>query len=103
MTALWQKFLDFEEECADEPGGAHSELELTAADFPAWLLLHEPGLAQQLAADLPREDSSGEAHYRTVHHWLHARRAGQRDEEIEWRKVLKQSHAGLFRYLTKTV
>jgi len=30
---------------------------LTARDFPAWLLLHEPGLARQLSVDLPRGNS----------------------------------------------
>jgi hypothetical protein len=76
---------------------------MTAADFPAWLLLHEPSLAQQLAADLPRGKTPGEEHYRCVHRWIQARRTGRSEEEIDLRKTLKQSHAGLFRYLKQTV
>jgi len=106
MAVLWQQFVELDEEGVRERNGPDlipAEPTLTAADFPAWLLLQEPGLAQQLAADLPMGNSPGEEHYRHVHRWVQARRAGRGQEEIELRKALQQSHAGLFRYLKRTV
>lgn len=98
LTAAWRRFLDSEQEAdeMDEPA-------LTAADFPAWLLLDEPGLAQQLALDLPRSETAGEERYRCVHRWIHARRAGNRDEEMALRKALQASHPTLFRLLKRSV
>jgi hypothetical protein len=60
ISALWRRFVDFEEELW--PRGVPPESALTAADFPAWLLLREPGLNLQLAVDLavgntPAEES----------------------------------------------
>lgn len=101
VAALWQLFLDTEEDTF--PVDANPEPALTAADFPAWMLLHEPGLAQQLAVDLPTGDTPGEEHYRCVHRWIQARRAGRVNEEMALRKTLQASHPALFRYLKASV
>jgi hypothetical protein len=93
VTALWERFLESEEDAA-EPS-------LDAADFPAWLLLHEPGLAQQLAEDLPTDTTRGEEHYRCVHRWIRARRAARSDEETALRRQLQASQPALFRYLLR--
>ncbi len=53
LSGLWQAFMN----CDEEEG-------LDAGEFPAWLLLHEPGLARQLSVDLPRGNSAGEENYR---------------------------------------
>lgn len=107
VTALWQWFLDSEEECsqADQAVQAESasEPELTAADFPAWMLLHEPALAEHLRVGLPTGNTTAEENYRCVHRWTQARRANQRDEEIAQRKILQASHPALFRYLKQSV
>ena len=92
LSGLWQAFLD----CDEEEG-------LEAGDFPAWLLLHEPGLARQLAVDLPRGNSAGEENYRTVHRWIHAHRAHRQDEEMALRKKLQQSQPVLFEVLKRSV
>ena len=88
LTALWQRFLDHEA--------------LTESDFPAWLLMSEPGLALQLAEDLatgtPAEDS-----YRCVHRWVHARRAHKHDVELSLRKTLQSVHPELFNLLKQSV
>jgi len=93
LSGLWQAFMD----CEDAEGT------LTVADFPAWLLLHEPGLARQLSVDLPRGNSPGEANYRCVHRWIHAHRAHQQQEEMALRKQLQQSQAVLFGLLKRSV
>jgi hypothetical protein len=95
LTGLWQLFLD----CEDAESGAM----LSAGDFPAWLLLHEPGLARQLSIDLPRGSSPGEENYRCVHRWVHAHRAHQQQEEIALRKRLQQSQPVLFGVLKRSV
>jgi hypothetical protein len=99
MNTLWQQFLDSEE----ESGGADMAAEpaLTAADFPAWLLLVEPGLAQQLAEDMPGRSTAAEEHYRCVHRWIHARRGNRTQEELALRKTLQAGHPLLFRMLKK--
>jgi hypothetical protein len=89
---LWQAF----NECDEEEG-------LDAGEFPAWLLLHEPGLARQLSVDLPRGDSAGEENYRCVHRWIHAHRAHRQDEEMALRKQLQQSQPVLFGVLKRSV
>jgi len=93
LSGLWQAFMD----CEDDEGT------LTVGDFPAWLLLHEPGLARQLSVDLPRGNSPGEDHYRCVHRWIHAHRAHQQQEEMALRKQLQQSQAVLFGVLKRSV
>jgi hypothetical protein len=93
LAALWQQFSD-----CDMDGAA-----LCAADFPAWLLLHEPGLSQQLAEDLPSGDTPGEQHYRCVHRWLQARRAHRVQEELALRRELHAAQPMLFQKLKSTV
>jgi hypothetical protein len=93
ITALWRCFLDSEALLPD------SDEALSAADFPAWLLLHEPGLVQHLPEDLPATDTPGEQHYRCVHRWIHARRAHRSQEELALRKTLQSSQPLLFELL----
>jgi hypothetical protein len=101
VAALWQRFVDSEEELS--LSGADPELALTAADFPAWLLLHERGLTQQLAVDLATGNTPAEEHYRFVHRWIQARRANRHSEEMALRKALQASHPTLFHYLKQSV
>jgi hypothetical protein len=100
LSGLWQLFLDCEEDSA--PGAAPGPI-LTARDFPAWLLLHEPGLARQLSVDLPRGSSPAEESYRCVHRWIHAHRAHRQEEEMALRRSLQQSHPVLFGVLKRSV
>jgi len=100
LSALWQAFLECEERASDS---GVSEATLDASDFPAWLLLHEPGLARQLAVDLPRGDSAAEEHYRCVHRWTHAHRAHLQQEEMALRKSLQLQHPVLFWMLKRSV
>jgi hypothetical protein len=100
LTGLWQLFLDCEE---DSEPGASPGTTLTARDFPAWLLLHEPGLARQLSVDLPRGSSPAEERYRCVHRWIHAHRAHRQEEEMALRRSLQQSHPVLFAVLKRSV
>jgi hypothetical protein len=100
LSDLWQMFLDTEEQAFDS---GLAEGSLSACDFPAWLLLHEPGLARQLAADLPRGSSPAENDYRIVHRWIHAHRGHRREEEMALRKALQQSHPVLFWVLKRSV
>ncbi len=97
VTAAWTKFQD------DDSLEDDDEFTPDATDFPAWMLLHEPGLAQQLPADLPTGTTRGEAHFAQVHRWLHARRAQRHDEELELRRMLQTSSPFLFRFLKRTV
>ena len=76
---------------------------LTPADFPAWLLLREPGLNLQLTVDLPTGNTPGEEGYRRVHQWIDARRAKHTDEEIALRKILQSQNPALFRQLKRNV
>lgn len=100
VGALWQQFLAMEDNLADEVAG---EAALTACDFPAWMLLHEPGLAQQLGIDLPPAQTPGEENFRCVHRWIQARRAQKKDEDLAQRKALQASQPMLFRYLKSVV
>jgi hypothetical protein len=88
LTGLWQRFLDQDT--------------LTESDFPAWLLLSEPGLALQLAEDLATGTQAQDA-YRCVHRWVHARRARKQDEELSLRKTLQSVHPELFNLLKRSV
>jgi hypothetical protein len=92
IKVQWQRFMDSEE---DPP--------LTPADFPAWLLLREPGLNLQLAVGLPGGTTRGEENYRCVHRWIDARRAKRTDEEITLRKMLQALSPALFRQLKLNV
>ena len=101
ISALWRRFVDCEEELC--PSGAPPEPALTAADFPAWLLLREPGLNLQLAVDLAIGNTPAEKTYRTVHRWIDARRANRSADELALRKTLQADHPVLFRYLKRSV
>jgi hypothetical protein len=92
LTTLWQSFLDAES----------GEAPLTEVDFPAWLLLHEPGLALQLAADLAT-GTSAEEPYRCVHRWVLARRTRAASEELALRKSLQATHPALFHVLKRSL
>lgn len=96
----WQEFLATEDDLADDDA---ADAALAPSDFPAWMLLHEPGLARQMAIDLARTDTAGEQHYRCVHRWLEARRAQKKDDELAQRKALQAGHPLLFRYLKSVV
>jgi hypothetical protein len=100
LTALWQQFLDSE---PDLVSGHSAQPALSAADFPAWLLLREPGLAVQLPADLPVRSSPAEDNYRCVHRWIQARRANRAAEELALRKTLQATHPTLFEVLKQSV
>ena len=80
-----------------------AESTLTVADFPAWLLLREPGLNLQLPADLPPGNTPAEDAYRSVHRWIDARRANRSADELALRKTLQADQPVLFRYLKQTV
>jgi hypothetical protein len=85
------------------PSGVPLEPALTAADFPAWLLLREPGLNLQLAVDLALGNTPAEETYRSVHRWIDARRANRSADELALRKTLQAYHPVLFRYLKRSV
>jgi hypothetical protein len=100
VGAAWQKFLAVEDELDDV--GA-DDVALTPCDFPAWMLLHEAGLARQLGIELAQTQTPGEEHYRCVHKWIEARRAQKRDDELALRKALQVGQPMLFRYLKSVV
>jgi hypothetical protein len=103
LTTLWQRFLDDEPDTQTAGLTATSGVTaLTEVDFPAWLLLNEPGLALQLAEELATGTPAEES-YRCVHRWIHARRARQQSDELALRKSLQTSHPGLFRVLKRLV
>lgn len=96
----WQEFLATEDDLADDDA---DDPALEPGDFPAWMLLHEPGLARQMGLDLAQTQTAGEEHYRCVHRWLEARRAQRKEDELAQRKALQASHPLLFRYLKSVV
>lgn len=95
----WQEFLAAEDDLAEDS----DDFGLAPQDFPAWMLLHEPGLARQMSIDLARTETPGEEHYRCVHRWLEARRAQNKQDELAERKTLQAGHPLLFRYLKSVV
>jgi hypothetical protein len=101
IKAQWQRFVDSEEDLV--PQGAESGSALGPSDFPAWLLLRDPGLTLQLAVDLPVGNTPAEENYRCVHRWIDARRAKRSAEEMALRKTLQARHAGLFRQLKQSI
>jgi hypothetical protein len=101
ITALWERFLDSDEDVP--PRQLAETAALTCAEFPAWLLLHEPGLAQQMSEGLPTGDTAAEESYRRVHRWIQARRSSQRDTELQLRKSLQASSPALFLCLKRLV
>jgi len=104
LTTLWQLFLDDEPDAqgAERASSGDRPLGLTESDFPAWLLLKEPGLALPLAEDLATGTSAEES-YRCVHRWIHARRARKQADELALRKNLQAIHPALFRVLKQSV
>ena len=96
----WQRFLEGEEESL---AAADGQSALTAADFPAWLLLDEPALAERMPASLPVGGSAGEEHYRLAHRWIVARKARCAPEEMALRKALKERQPALFQQLLRAV
>jgi hypothetical protein len=96
----WQEFLASEDDLADDDS---EDSALTPSDFPAWMLLHEPGLARQISIELAQTQTAGEEHFRCVHRWLEARRAQKKDDELAQRKALQAGHPLLFRYLKSVV
>ncbi len=100
LHSPWQRFLEADEESLAAAGGQPA---LTAADFPAWLLLDEPALADRLPAALPIGGSAGEEHYRLAHRWIAARKAGRAPEEMALRKALRERQPALFRQLLRAV
>jgi hypothetical protein len=101
MASSWQHFLDLED--AGGAGELIPPIALSAADFPAWMLLSEPGLVQQLPIETAIGESPGEAHYRCVHRLIQARRANMKDEEMARRKQLRTDHPLLFDYLMRRI
>lgn len=99
LHAVWQRFVQAEEEPLEEEGRQRA---LTAADFPAWLLLDEPALARRLP-ELPIGASAGEEHYRLAHRWITAREARRPAEEMALRKDLKERQPALFEKLLRRV
>ena len=99
VSDAWQGFLATEDTFARDD----EEAMLSPGDFPAWMLLHEPGLAKQLSIDLAQGQTPGEQHYRCVHRWIEARRSQEKEEELALRKTLQNSHPILFRYLKSVV
>ncbi len=91
IHALWQRFLD----CEDEA--------FAAGDFPAWLLLQEPALARQLPAELSPGNTATQEHYRLVHRWLAARAAGREAQDLALRRQLKERQPALFASLLRSL
>jgi hypothetical protein len=84
----WQMFLDLEPELPTE-------------DFPAWLILKHPGLAQIAPhgdADIPCPDS-----YRTLYHLVHDREHLADDQIMKLRAKLKQQAPQIFRHYLNSV
>ena len=100
LHALWQRFLEAEEDSSALPDGGHA---LTAADFPAWVLLDEPALAGRLPSAMPTGASAGEEHYRLAYRWIAASAARRSAEEMALRKALKEAQPALFEQLLRAV
>jgi hypothetical protein len=111
MAASWRRFVDSADEATvDAPAvdgaavdGTRSDATLDTADFPAWLLLQEPGLTQQLSVELATGDTASQESYRLVHRWINARRAGRDDEEMALRKALQATNRALFACLKRAI
>ncbi len=92
LSGSWHEFLDLEPE-------------LPAEEFPAWLLLHLPGLASIAPdgdGDIPCPDS-----YRTLYHLQRNRRqptaAANSEHAMALRARLKQQAPLLFRHFLETL
>ena len=82
--ALWNDFLD-------------AEPELEVADFPAWLLIQRPLLADRISYD--REEESGLSQAMHVILLLGRQGTGLGEEAIALRKRLQQASPSLFEHL----
>lgn len=100
LHALWHRFLEAEEE---SPVPSDPQRILTAADFPAWLLLEEPALADRLPTELPIGATAGEEHYRLARRWIAARKERLVAEEMTVRKAFKERQPSLFEQLLRAV
>ena len=98
IAASWQRFVDGATADAEGSDGA-----LETGDFPAWLLLQEPGLTRQLAVDLSAGATPAEESYRRVHRWIEARREGRQNEELALRKTLQATNPRLFDCLKRSL
>jgi hypothetical protein len=105
IAILWRRFVDSEEKLspAGVTGAGSIDETMTAADFPAWLLLHEPGLNLQFPMDLPTGNTRAEDAYRCVHRWIDARRESRGADELALRKTLQSINPALFRHLKNKV
>jgi len=101
IAASWRRFVDSADQSIVD--GEGSDATLGAADFPAWLLLQEPGLTQQLRIDLATGDTPAEESYRLVHRWIDARRDGRDGEEMALRRSLQTTNRALFACLKRAV
>lgn len=96
IESWWHKFMDTEELLV-------STDQLPVTDFPAWLLIKEPGLVHQLPEQLPTGNSAGERIYILVHQLILARHTSNGELEMELRKKMFESHPGLFLYLKSSI
>lgn len=94
VRRLWYAFWEVEEELDLEHGWATEE-------FPAWMLLAQPGLSGSLSGDLARNTSKGEQVYVAAHQLALVRLQGQ--DELLARKKMQELHLGLFEYWKRQV
>lgn len=93
---LWHQFLELEDELElEEP--------LSTEEFPAWLLLTEPGLSRILSEELPKSDTRSEQLFSVVHQLVSARLSGNNERELELRKELQTLQPVLVSYLKMKV
>lgn len=82
LRRLWVQFGD-------------TDLDLDTGDFPAWLLLADPGSAAAVPPDLAPSDSVGDA-YRLLHRLVTG------DDDIPQRKALAEASPGLLKLFLST-
>jgi hypothetical protein len=92
ITNLWQQYCQLEDQLdLEEP--------LPLEDFPAWLLLKEPGLCHVFAEDSPRVEIPATRLFRTCHQLVLAQQAGDTTTEFEKRKDLQVEQPILLSFL----
>jgi len=91
INNLWHQYCTLEEELDLEEA-------MPTEDFPAWLLLCEPGLAHSLNWDLPKIDTAATQLYQLTHQLVVVRQAGEFGDELELRKALQVRQPALLRY-----
>ena len=96
MRALWQQFLDTEDDLA-------LPAPLSDTDFPAWLLLTERGLVHSIPAETAAGTTPGETCFRLAHALITAGQAGDTDREMDLRRQLLQHNQNLFNYLKQRI